>query len=212
MRGYFEVVNLGHGPAEPGRYRKQMFWPFILPIQLTTCIFVTIITIATIAAPYLHRRREQTFMTMFILGMFTYIPSCGLIMDVVDARRFGVFHYASFDNVNDPRVERYLPQAASDITLEKSYSGFRARYRIAKPELDTYLTDFSSSNGKHSHVQDEEISKETPVDLASHNQRYGDLGWPYLNDLVDYSGKTRGNMTVWHSTEAEIAYQEAGYW
>jgi hypothetical protein len=40
-------------------------------------------------------------------------------MAVTDEQRFGVFEYTSFDDVNDFRVERYLPTAATDITIDK---------------------------------------------------------------------------------------------
>ena len=103
-----------------------MLWPIILPFQITACVFASVIIIATLAAPLAKLKRLPTFFAMMILGFVGFIPSCSEIMKIIDAKRFGVFSYASFKDVNDFRVERYLPSDAMQITLDKYPQGFRA--------------------------------------------------------------------------------------
>ncbi len=49
----------------------------------------------------------------------TLIPSCVGIMAILDAQRFGTFQCNSGSEVNDFRVERYLPAKARNISLKK---------------------------------------------------------------------------------------------
>jgi len=134
-------------------------------------------------------------------------------MRVIDARRFGVFEYAAFDQVADWRVERYLPQTATGITLEKKLGGFRARFRIDETGLRSYVDASWHDFGDRSVVKRENISEvrgsEFPRGL------FGDLGWPPLSDAKCYSGPIGGNgsgFEVWYSPSQKIAYERAGYW
>ena len=180
-----------------------MLWPIVLPFQITSCVLLTLIVIATLAAPLAKWKRLPTFFGVLLLSLVAFIPSCAGIMNIVDAKRFGVFNYRTFQEVNDFRVERYLPPAARDITVDKYAQGFRARFTIKQSELDAYLDEVWSLHGERSAVKRGEMSAMKLVDKESHELRFGDLGWAYLDDATEIYGPTAGNgavFSVWYST------------
>lgn len=75
-----------------------MFWPFILPIQLTAGLISLLIACVTLAAPLLRWRRTTTLCATFLLGLLAFIPSCLAITSVLDAKRFGLFDYEAVDS------------------------------------------------------------------------------------------------------------------
>lgn len=192
-----------------------MLWPFILPFQITACALLVVIVLATLAAPFLKWQRLPTFFGMTFLSALVFVPSCTAIMNVVDANRFGVFDYKTFGEVRDFRVERYLPPAARDITVDKYPQGFRARFTITPTELDNYMDEVWRTYGDLSVTKRGTISAMAVVDENSHDRVYGDLGWPYLDDATEVYGPTAANgagFSIWYSPSKQIAYQRGGYW
>lgn len=114
-----------------------MLWPIVLPFAITACVLLTLVFVA----PVVKWRRVPTSIGMTLLSLIAFVPSCTGIMRILDADRFGVIEYASFDNVDDFRVERYLPPPATNITVDKYAQGFRARFTISQSQLDAYLDD-----------------------------------------------------------------------
>ncbi|WP_146410052.1 hypothetical protein [Allorhodopirellula heiligendammensis] len=136
-------------------------------------------------------------------------------MDVLDAKRFGVFEYQTFDEVDDFRVERYLPSVAQNITVNKYAQGFRARFSISQEQLDAYMDGVWSKYGDRSVAKRGEMSAMELVDEKSHELCYGDLRWPHLDDATEVYGPTASNgagFSVWYSPSKRIAYQRASYW
>ena len=152
---------------------------------------------------------------MMLLGVVGFIPSCTEIMKIIDAKRFGVFSYASFKDVSDFRVERYLPPDATQITLDKYPQGFRARFTISKEQLDSYLDELWDRYGAYSAVKRGKMFSMDRMDLESHSQRFGDLSWAHLKDATEYFSPTAANgagFSVWYRPTEGIAYERAGYW
>ena len=192
-----------------------MFWPIVLPFKITACILLALTVLVTLAAPLMKLRRTPAFFGALLLSLLAFVPSCAAIMGIVDQKRFGVFDYATFNDVNDFRVERYLPPAASDITVDKYAQGFRARFSISQTELDAYLDSVWDSYGDQSVVERGEMSVMDIVDSESHELIYGDLGWPHLEDATELYGPTAGNgagFSVWYSPTKGVAYQRGSYW
>ncbi|TWU22966.1 hypothetical protein Pla52o_24990 [Novipirellula galeiformis] len=136
-------------------------------------------------------------------------------MEVLDTKRFGVFDYETFDEVDDFRVERYLPPDATNITVDKYAQGFRARFKISQTNLDAYLDQVWRSYGDQSVVERGEMSAMRVVDEESHDLYYGDLGWAHLGDATEVYGPMARNgagFTVWFSPSKGIAYQRGSYW
>lgn len=81
-----------------------MLWPVVVPFQITACVLLVVLTIATLVAPMLKWKRLHVFLTVGVLCLICFLPLCGAIMRSMDAKRFGVFDYESFADVQDFRV------------------------------------------------------------------------------------------------------------
>jgi len=192
-----------------------MLWPLILPFKITAAVLVAVIAILSLAAPRFKWRRGPVFFYSCLVGIVGFVPSCGAIMSVIDSQRFGTFEHATFAEVNDFRVERYLPPAAREITLRKHGTGFRAKFSIAQSDLDTYLNTMWNKYAIHSTTRRGEMESDRPLSADSHDDMFGDLGWEHLPDAIEYCGPQGQNgagFTIWFSPSAEIAYERAGYW
>jgi hypothetical protein len=155
------------------------------------------------------------FLASGLLSLVTFIPSCCVVMRVIDARRFGVFEYAVFDQVSDWRVERYLPPGARGITLEKRAGEFRARYTIDEVQLRAYVDASWHRFGDRSVTKRVDVSSRRVTSSDELRDRFGDLGWPPLEDareLVGPSAPNGAGFQVWYSPSQRTAYETAGYW
>ena len=191
-----------------------MLWPFVLPAQITFWCIITLMVISLIAASVFKWSRRRTLLAGLMFAMVAFIPSCKVIMDLLDSRRFGVFEYASFGDVKDFRVERYLPTAAKGITIEKYPQGFRARFKITETELLAYLDSAWAKYGAEA-IDKRQTKAAAVADLECHQFNFGESGWPFLKDAVEYRSPTARNgagFFIWYSPSAGIAYERAGYW
>ncbi|MEM9368917.1 MAG: hypothetical protein AAGD07_23240 [Planctomycetota bacterium] len=192
-----------------------MFWPVVLPFQVTLGVLCVLIAIATIAAPLLKWRRAPTLVVVSLLSLVAFVPSCAGVMAVLDANRFGVFEYETFHDVDDFRVERFLPPVARSITVDKYAQGFRPRFTISQSELDEYLESVWRSYVDQSVVQRGQVFTMDPVDEKSNQIHYGDLGWPHLEEATEDYGPVARNgagFSIWYSPSKGIAYQRGSYW
>jgi hypothetical protein len=139
------------------------------------------------------------------------MPSCVGVKYILDPFRFGVFQYPDFAAVDDWRVERYMPDAATEITMEKPAhgNGFRAKFQIAPDDFEAWF-DRSWAEGKEYSVFTREEAQE-----VSDSPRFAELGWPEIQDAKLYVGPCEddgGGYTIWYSESRGIAYEQAGYW
>ncbi|HYW81538.1 MAG TPA: hypothetical protein VE890_18280 [Thermoguttaceae bacterium] len=184
-------------------------------MEITACIIAGIIACATLAAPLVKWTRLPTFFAVTMLGALAFVPSCIGIMNAVDAHRFGVFTYATFDDIGDFRVQQCLPPAATNITIDKTAYGFRAKYTITGPQLDAYVGELWEKYRDESAAEREDPSSMKAIDPESHKSSYGDLGWPLLQDAKEYRSPTARNgagFSIWFSPSKGVAYQRTGYW
>jgi hypothetical protein len=192
-----------------------MLWPLVLPIEIAFWLIAGIVIATTLLASPLKWNRRKTFLVAASLGIVAFVPSCAAIMSVLDKHRFGVFQCSTFGEVDDFRVERYLPPTARDITLDKYAAGFRARYRIREDELQAYLDDLWARYGDRSTTTRRELQNDPIADPETFNLHFGDLGWPPLAKAKEYQGPVAGNgagFSIWYSKSEGIAYERAGYW
>lgn len=191
-----------------------MLWPLVLPAQITAAILTACVAAATALAPLARLRRWRAFLASAFLALAAFIPSCCVVMRAVDARRFGAFEYDAFARVMDPRVERYLPPAATNITLDKRPGGFRARYRIAEADLRAYVDAAWRRSGA------DPATRPPPGPPSDATGPYlellfGDLGWPPPPASLYFPGPAAPNgagFAVWYSPTEKTAYERAGYW
>jgi hypothetical protein len=193
----------------------KMLWPIVLPFKITLCLFAAVVAAMTLSAPLLKWRRGKTFLNTVLLGLVAFIPSCAAINTVLDKHRFGVFHYATFDEVADFRVERYLPPTSNDITIEKTASGFRAKFHIKESELVAYLDDLWTRYGDRSAVARSDSQNGSSANPEGFMFYFKGLDWPPLTDATLFKGPVADNGAgcwIWYSKSQGIAYERAGYW
>jgi hypothetical protein len=191
-----------------------MLWPLVLPVQFTLAILFGCVVVVTVFAPHAKLKRLPVFLVASFLAIVAFIPSCSVVMRVIDGHRFGVFEYPTFAGVADMRVERYLPHAATEITLEKRAGGFRAKFRIDEAQLRSYVDASWNESGGRSVAKRDESSSIALKDTQWH-RLFDDLGWPPLDDAKEFQGPTAANgagFVVWYSPSKSIAYERAGYW
>jgi hypothetical protein len=193
-----------------------MIWPYVLPFKLAFWLLAGLVVTATVVAPSFKRKRSSTLGNSFLLALVAFIPSCIGIKFVVDNFRFGEFVYQNYTEVNDFRIERFLPPAATHITLHKHANGHRARYKIAEAEFHSYLDSLWEKHGAYSAVKRDEWSDESRIaTLEGFEQELQTLGWEPLVNAVIYHSPVEadgGGATYYYDDEAGIAYHRAGYW
>jgi hypothetical protein len=193
-----------------------MLWPVILPFQITCAVLLVVVVAFTAFATPKTWSRVTAFILYTGIAFLAFIPSCTGIMLAVDAVRFGDFHYATYDDIPDFRSKRYLPQAATDIQMNKHASGFRARYTIRADVFAAYLDDLWRTHEEHSPVQRGGISDEgNPVNLESFNHRFGDLGWKCPSNAVVHHSPGEGDgggATYYVDADAGLVFQITGFW
>ncbi len=196
-----------------------MLWPLILPMKITFWTFAAIVVLVTAIAPALKWKRKSTLGLTLLAAGVLFIPSSSGLMALLDTQRFGVFEYETYAEVQDFRVERYLPPAATSITVAKTMQGFRAQYSISETDLQAYLDDsWERFRNYYPHSAPDlriHAISDRIVNAGSFDSQYGDLNWPPLKGAVEYHGPSAANgagFTVWYSPSQQVAYERAGYW
>ena len=192
-----------------------MLWPIVLPAQITLAIMTTFVVAATIVAALLRTKPGIVFWFCSAIAFVAFIPSCAGLMSVLDSRRFGVFRYASYKDVQDFRIERYLPPAATRITLEKTPTGHRAKYTIPEADLRAYLNQLWTAYGKASAVSRDELSDGTPATAEEMRTEFDGLGWPPLQNALKYHSPVEpdgGGATYYVDPTTNTVCHRAGYW
>lgn len=149
------------------------------------------------------------------IAFVAFIPSCAGIMSVLDAHRFGVFQYASYKDVRDFRIERYLPPAATKITLEKTPMGHRARYTILEADLNAYLDELWRAYGEASASSRDELGEGKPANVEEFEFAFAGLNWPPLQNALSYSSPVEpdgGGATYYFDPATSVCFHRAGYW
>lgn len=188
-----------------------MLWPFELPFQITLAFWLGVIVVTGCFAPKWGLKRLKAVLLGFVMGILLFIPSCVGVKYVLDPFRFGVFQYPDFAAVHDWRVQRYLPESASEITLEipTHGNGFRAKFHITKLDLESWFEKSWEEGAKYS------ISLREDAQDYNMPQKFYDLGWQRLPDAVKYIGPEEedgGGYRIWFNESQGIAYEQAGYW
>ena len=192
-----------------------MLWPIELPVQLTFAIMGAMIVISTLVAVALKWKPMGVFVGAVALAFVAFVPSCTGIMSVLDARRFGVFQYATYDDVRDFRIYRYLPDSARSITLEKTAMGHRAKYSITEVEMRDYIDRLWLECGGASAIARSDIEEGEIVRPEEFELRFRELGWPPLTNAIRFHSPIQadgGGAEYFLDVSSGTAYHRAGYW
>ncbi|QDS98680.1 hypothetical protein [Adhaeretor mobilis] len=193
-----------------------MFWPLILPFQITCCVLLVAVVMLTAFASPKAWSRIKTFCLYSALALLAFVPSCTGIMIAVDAFRFGDFSYASYNDISDFRSQRYLPEAATDIQMRRHGNGYFARYKLSSDEFNSYLDNLWQKFGEYSAVERGGFSDEgESVDPESFAMTFGDLGWDCPPEAIVYYSPSEGDgggATYYVDSNSGLVFQRTGFW
>ena len=136
-------------------------------------------------------------------------------MSYLDARRFGVFQYATYGEVQDFRVERYLPDSARSITVEKTAMGHRAKYSITEGELREYMDRLWNECGERSAIARKNFNEGEVVKPDEMEYQFKDLGWRSFTKAIRFHSTVQGDgggAEYFFDEVSSTAYHRAGYW
>jgi len=192
-----------------------MFWAAVLPFQITVVLLFSLVMIATVFAPRMMWNRMAVFGSSLGFAMLAFIPCFIIVGMIVDQFRFGEFHHATYADVGDFRIYRYLPLSAKKITLHKFASGHNAKYSIAETELATYVDDAWEKYGHHSSIPRKKAKRGEPDQFSSSKIFLKQNGWSLSVDSVVYEIPYAANgagATYYYDRATGTAYHEGGYW
>lgn len=192
-----------------------MFWTLVSPLEITLLGLVALITIATLVAPKFKWKRWKVLLVSVVVAFVAFVPTCVGVMLLMDMQRFGLFQYKHSSEIQEPIIRQWLPPTATAITVVKGPEGFRARYAVSQADLAAYLDDLWMREGKYSDVKRDKLGSVSGMNHEFYQTMFGDLGWPPLEDAMEYYGpiaKNGAGFQVWYSAKTGIAYEYAGYW
>ncbi len=192
-----------------------MLWPLVLPLKITFWSLAGLVALVTVVLPIFKWKRRNVLSVSLLVAFVAFIPSCTAVMSIVDARRFGVFHYKAYSEVRDFRIERFLPPKASDITLDKFEMGHRAKYSISEADLRAYLDGLWREYGDLSATPRDELDDGRTVTYDMFGYEFDGLDWPEMESAIEFHSPVEpdgGGATYFFDPESEVVYHRAGYW
>jgi hypothetical protein len=189
-----------------------MCLPFFFPFVIILCIATVALVAIGMCAPAFGRSRWHSVKLMLPFVAIAFIPSCFGVIKVVHHFQYGKFHYAEPSEVRDYSIRGWLPTEASNIEVDSYPQGFRAKYSVAKHDLDQWFNDYWNKFGQYSAIDRVPVEQLDPNSL---DINFGDLDWPVLPDVLFYEGPSAQNgagFSIWFSESQGIAYEQAGYW
>lgn len=192
-----------------------MFWPLILPAKITFWLLLAVIVCFTCLAPIARLRRLHVFFGTLLLAVVAFIPSCVGVMAVLDSRRFGEFEYATYDEVDDFRVERYLPPQARSIKLYKIPNGFRAMFQISEADLAAWHDSIWSDYGSADAFDTERGPDESEAIASEMLVHFELLDWLLPQPEVGYYAPVAANgatFKTWYDRDTNTAILWGCYW
>lgn len=193
-----------------------MLWPLQLPF-LITCLLMGlfVLAVAILSARLKWNPTTASFFAVFI-AVLAFIPSCTGVMMVVDSVRFGAFEFASFDEINDFRAERYMPPNATKISMVKFPACYYAKYVLSKEALEAYLDELWREYGHRSASKRGAMYDEGKTAYREQmNLEFRDLNWELPNKSTVYyspSESDGGGAKYYYDAQSGVVYQRTAYW
>jgi hypothetical protein len=189
-----------------------MFRVFFEPVLFTIVILSGLVILLTILSPRFRWGRGKVFLITTLLSLVGFVPSCHLVMDVLDKFRYGEFEYQNYDEVDDFLVERYLPPFATGIQMPEEE--FR-KFMIGV--WKQYKKDFQASSDSWVEYGDFEIEENLKGKLSKRMvTRFAEtVGWEQIEGSIIYEGPRRrshAGATYYHDRKKNVFYHDAGYW
>ena len=115
-------------------------------------------------------------------------------------------HFATFSDILEPHIKRFVPPNAVNITLYLQRNGHFANYKVSEEDFINFLNVLWE---KDKWEKGKAVSK---TEMAKQFQK---LGWDPLENAISYSSpiQPNGAMTNYYfDAKAGIAYENTGYW
>ena len=192
-----------------------MLWPIVLPFKITCWILAGFVAAVILVSPLFKWKLGKAVLISTFIALLAFIPICAGVGSIIDSKRFGVFHYATYAEVQDFRVERYLPPQARDITLDKFAMGHRARYSITLDELTEYLDALWIESDGRSAVPRAKIDDGKLTPSKYFEDRFDGLGWAMPETAVEFHSPVQsdgGGANYFFDAKTNTVFQHAGYW
>jgi len=194
-----------------------MFWPVLLPLKITCLVVGLLLAAAVLFAVLSKYSAFKVVAGAFLLCTIGFVPLCIGIQYAVDEFRFGYFEHSSFEEVNDFRIERYLPPKSRDISLFKNFggNGYRAKYVIEESALEEYADSLWKEWGEHSSISRPKLSAHTSSISKLELPEFTDLGWVLEGDIRIFHSPVEadgGGATYYHERQSGLTFQRTGYW
>ena len=194
-----------------------MFWPAVLPFEITSWLSLAFLVLAVI---YAMRSKRTTWKVICIatgLALIGFIPSCIGVGLVLDNFRFGHFHHETFGDVDDFRIERYLPTESNNIDLFKNHggNGYRAKYEISHADLQAYIDAMWERWGEHSAISRSDLDRPNTKYSELVLPEFAELEWSLNGEVEVFHSPVEddgGGATYYHNANTGLTLQRAGYW
>lgn len=192
-----------------------MFWPLVLPIQITLWLLIAGVSLALVCAARFRWNLRKTALWMVLVPGVAFVPSCCVIEWGLNTQRFGLFEHDTYAEVKDFRVERHLPPGATDIKLEKYPNRNRAKYKIAEERLTGFLEGLWDEFGDRSAVSRDDLDIGKIVRRAQYAHFFDGLNWNLPDSAIKHATPVEpdgGGATYYYNRETGTAYHHGGYW
>ena len=176
---------------------------------------LSLVIILTLFSTIAGRKRLPAFLIFSSIALVAFIPSCTAIMGVIDSQRFGEFNYATYKDVHDFRVERYLPPEATNIRLLKIPNGFRAKFMIAESDVKNWHNHFWAEYGDLDEFKQNATPDESPSVNDEMMLRFEGLNWNLPVADVAYAAPSAPNgatFVIWYNRQSNSAMLWGCYW
>jgi hypothetical protein len=140
----------------------------------------------------------------------------------------GLHHFEQSSDISDPRITRYLPAEATDITLNSGRAGHQAQYRISAEAFDKFLVNVWERYREERAAKpkywvdysEEDITRAltgSPVGRYEPKIRETTTTFSFnpLENATSYGGPRRmsaAGATYHFDQKAGMAFHDAGYW
>jgi len=194
-----------------------MFWPAVLPIKITFWLLLAFLVLAIVYAVRSKRTTWKVSLLAIAVSFIAFIPSCMGVGMVLDQYRFGLFHHATVLDVDDFRIERFLPVESQNIDVFKFHSGngYVARYEINRADLVSYVDGMWEEWGDRSAISRAELSKSSLGYSDRNSPQFADRDWSLDGQVDVFRSPVEGDgggATYYHEVDTGVTLMTASYW
>ena len=127
----------------------------------------------------------------------------------------GKHSFKTLSEIDDPRIEPWIPKQATEISLVCNRGGHLARYKIQELQFLKFVDSLWGKSDASAHKRSEMSGEGEPVSSDEVARRFKRAGWAPLENATTYYGPSQSNgaiTTYYFDREAGVVYHDRGYW